>query len=480
MNISLKSLDFILPNKPFGTYLSELDLLTKSLKNIEKKAGLENTKFKKAFTEVYSAINNDRDLVEVLNEPIKIRALAVSLQTPLGKDIRLTVEVFRKINELRPNPSSLLIQNMYQHYLMWYDQLFNPTDVADWLKYAMSEKGVLKDYHKELLSQNGPKWVAEQCITNTREFSNQLTYLELENYAAGRFLTVAKSIYYVEQLKTIPVNQPHPLLLELQNRSAFESRYDEHFLLGHKVLQILIKRAPQTDINDSWLNVIMNIAGDPRVPKTHPKYQKWWSAIDQSLNLKVRGWLSGLDLRLFLEALQDYSVQSGNDELKRMFSSRKFFLEGLLKKKLITHTRLYLSPGAASYLRQNYKAEHLPNYSMVMDGGKSIIYVQMSNAHLIEGSHSCYLWIYRDLDTSAIVFDYERTRVTYSSLTQGLSQKMRLKGTPPQDNITHNPANFSWQRRAIDTLRNIGVNITSKDVLSDEDYSRYIRYHGVG
>jgi hypothetical protein len=276
------------------------------------------------------------------------------------------------------------------------------------------------------------------------------------------------------------VNKPHNLLVEVQNKTTFDSRYDERCLVGHKILEILITRAPRVGIDDSWLNVILAIAGDPRVPRTNPKYQKWWLVIDSTLNVKVRGWLSRLDLRLFLEALKNYSFGTGRDNLRRMFPSRKHFLEGLLNKGLISETRLYLSSGAAFYLQQNYNREHLPNFSRVTDGDRSIIYVRMGDVHIIEGSHSCYLWIYPELDSSAIVFDSYNVRVSYSSLTQGLSKKMILKGTPPREKITHNPISFSWQRKAIQTLRRIGVNITAKDVLPRNDYQKYIRKYGVG
>ena len=478
MKLALNKIKFILPEKPFGSFPEKMDTLTDNVKRLGDKAGTDNRKFGTALFEVRSAIISNLDLANVLDKPIKVRALAVLFPSEMENRICLTESVFRKIDKLKPNPSSLLIQNIYQYYLSRYDQLDYPSVVAAWLKTSMKKKGLLKDFHNYILSKNGPKWIADRCLANKREFSNELKNLNLENYASGRFLTAAKNIYFVEQLNTIPVNQPHPLLTEIQNRSAFESRFDTNLLVGHKILQILIKRAPNSGIDDSWLNVIMAIAGDPRVPKTHPRYQKWWSALDHSLNLKVRGWLSRLDLRLFLEALKNYSFQPGKADLKRMFPSRKKFLEGLLDEDLITNTRLYLSAGASAYLKHEYEAKHLPNYSHV-DGLKSIIHVQLGESHIIEGSHTCYLWIYPRLDPSAIVFDHAKTSVSYRSLTQGLSDRMSVKGTPHLTNITHSPANFSWQHKAITALNSIGVNVNAKDVLSKEDYFKYRRRYGV-
>jgi hypothetical protein len=452
------------------------------LELIGRKAGTSNKKIEQALSTVVSAIESNKNLADVLDEPIKVRALAIHLQKSSYEKIHLTENVFNKIDQLRPTPSTLLLHTLFQYYLSYYDQLKDRVAIATWLLKVMENKGLLKDYHNHIFSESGPKWIAEQCIANKRELSNELDHLSLNNYSEGRFLFVVKKFYYIEQLKVIPVNQPAPLLSELQKKENYELRYDWDFLLGHKTLLILIERAPDLDIDDSWLNVVMSIAGDPRVPTTHPNHQKWWSQIPESFKNKVKGWLSKMDLRLFLEALENYSLQRGNGEIKRMFPSRKKFLEGLLDKELITNTRLYLAQGAESYLKKNYEPEHLENYnySTIKGDARSIIHVQLGEVHLIEGSHSCYLWIYPKLDPSAIVFDYAKKNVPYKSLTNDMCGKMNRCGTPLKESITHSPVNFSWQRKAIKTLNSIGVKISPEDVLSQKDYSLYIRQHGMG
>lgn len=480
MRINVNKLNFDLPEAPFGAYPNTLKRLSNKMVSIGNKAGTNSDKFKLAYKSIIETISNNRSLSDALDAPIKVRALAIALQSDYQEDIEITKATLDSINTVKPYASRLLIMNMYQYYLSLYDYIDSYSDISKWLIQSMKAKDMLGEYDSDILSGNGPKWIAEQCISNNLEFDNQIKFLKLENYSSGRFMTVAKNIYFIEQLRTIPVNKPHELLNEIQNRSVFESKYDNNFLLGHKALEILIKRAPMSGIDDSWLNVIVAIAGDPRVPDSHPKYLKWWAHIESSLREKVRGWLSRLDLRLFLEALENYSSQPGHSESKRMFPSRKNFLEGLLEKGLVIGTRLYLSYGAARYLRENYKNEHLPNFSTVTDGDRSIIHVTLDGAHLIEGSHSCYLWVYKDLDESAIVFDYNNKNVRYSSLTGDMGHSMEQKGTPPVANITHNPSNFNWQHNAIQTLNRIGIGIKAKDVLSREDYLLYKRRYGVG
>ena len=89
------------------------------------------------------------------------------------------------------------------------------------------------------------------------------------------------------------------------------------------------------------------------------------------------------------------------------------------------------------------------------------------------------MWIYKSLASSATVFDDTKKQETYSGLTSGLDREMRLKGYGSNANITHSPSNFSWQRKAIGTLKELNVPISMKDVLTNEDYRAYVRRFGV-
>ena len=132
----------------------------------------------------------------------------------------------------------------------------------------------------------------------------------------------------------------------------------------------------------------------------------------------------------------------------------------------------------AHFLNSKYKKEHLPDFSIVEDGEKSIIYVDLDNAHLVEGSHQCQLWIYRTLHDSAPVLQYEKQRKSYRSLTKGLHESMERYGQGAYDYFTHSPSNFSWQRRAVKSLKDLRVPVTMKDVLTPDDYRAYARRFG--
>ncbi len=479
MSLNIKKLRVNLPENPFGKAIKDLDKLSQQLNIWSKKAGTENKKFRAAYDDVYNALATNLPVEDVLDTSVHVRALALSLQTEVKEKVSFTRRLLNKITEIVGKPSALVIESFYQHFLSEYDQLTDLEATAEWLLDSKKKRGYDEEYDAKLLSMNGPQWVAQQAIERGIDFDNWITSIGLSHYSNGRYLTIAKGIYYIEQLRSIPLGDDHPLLAEVQKITVFESQYGSDELLGHQILRILIDRSLGSQISEPWMNVVLSIAGDPRVPSSNPRYIKWWRNIDSHLIQAVRGWLSKLDLKLFLEALEDYSHSSFNDELKRMFPSRKHFLEGMYDAGVITNTRLYLSRDAARYLKKNYDPKHLPNFSFVRDGAKSIIYVQMNGAHMIEGSHSCSLWLYRTLDPSICVFNYDIDRPTYSQLTSGIHNQMARLSTGAVAKITHTPSGYLWQRNALTTLRKLGVNLTPRDVLSDEDYKDFKQRYGV-
>ncbi|HBC0002754.1 EH signature domain-containing protein [Vibrio parahaemolyticus] len=479
MSLNIKKLKVSLPANPFGQAIKDFTHLSNQLEVLSKSAGIENNNFRVAYGEVCKALASKERVEDVLYSSIHVRALALSLHTDAKKNVSLTRRLLNKITEIVKKPSSLVIESFYQHFLSEYDRLADLEATADWLLEAKRLRGNDEQFDANILSANGPKWLAERAIKNSVDFDHLIADMKLERYANGRYLTVAKGIYYIEQLNTIPLGQEHPILEEVQKPSVFDSQYDSESLLGHQILRSLIGRSIGSHISESWMNVVLAIGGDPRVPSSNPRYIKWWKGLEPNLIQAVRGWLSKLDLKLFLEALEDYSYSSSNYELQRMYPSRKCFLEGMFDAGVISNTRLYLSQDAARYLKRNYNPKHLPSFSTVKDGDKSIIYVQMNGAHMVEGSHSCYLWLYKHLDSSVCVFNYDIVRPTYSQLTSGINNQMTRLSSGAEAKITHSPIGYSWQRKALTVLRGLGIKLTPKDVLSNEDYIDFKQRYGV-
>ncbi|MDQ7075320.1 MAG: EH signature domain-containing protein [Gammaproteobacteria bacterium] len=473
--LSIPHLFFELPKAPLESEIRKVDALTEKLKTLKEKAGTESDRFIKARKRIEMALKQGVSLVPVLSTSVDLRVLAILFNTEFSSNIVLSEPVFRKIISVRKKPGALLVEAIYGHYLSKYDQLQEVKIVERWLREAKKLRSEMTGETERILSGIGPKWLAEESYRNGRDFDEQLKVVMLDRYPVGRFITVAKNIYYLEVLRGLQPNEAHSILDEMQKKSAYDAQYDENSLLGHQILNILIKKSPISGVSEVWLNVILAIAGDPRVPKAHPNYRKWWSQLDAQLGNKVKGWLSKLDLKLFLEALESFSNLPGKEELKRMYPARKQFMQGLLKKQLVIGTRLFLSRGAEQYLKNNYEPEHLPNYSLVK-GNISVIHIQLAGGgHIVEGSHSCKLWVYERLDPSATLFDYSKTHFSYSSLTGGLRDQMLKLGLQHEVDITHR---FNWQHEAILALKNVGVPINSKDVLTLDDYKKYKRMYG--
>jgi hypothetical protein len=476
VKLGIREMKFDLPENTMTPYCQMMQANTEAIQNIAERSGTGSNRFKETFQRFLSVLRFSRNITMALNYPIDVRAFAIALKTSDGSRIRLDEPLFRRIDSLRSRPSSLLVESVFSHYLKEYDRLDDLPAVESWLKKAKRIRDEQDDNTTRILSGEGPKWLAESCTEQQVDFDIHVERVGLGNYISGRFMVTAKNIYYLEALRQLKPGENHDILQEVQKPDVFKSRYTEGSLLGHEILKILISKANPQEIPDQWMNVIMAIAGDPRVSKNNTRFIKWWSQIPANLIAKVHGWLSRLDLTLFLQALKDFSEQPGNNELKRMYPSRKQFLEGLLDQKLVSGTRLFLTPDAERYVRQHFMPEHLPSYSKVEGGNsKPLIYISLGGKHVVEGTHTCKFWVYEKLSESAPVFNYNKTRFTYRELTNGMDEQMwreQMKGSYAA--ITHNG---QWQVKAAIALKEIGVDIDAYRLLTREDYQTY-KYSG--
>ncbi|GBU09474.1 transcriptional regulator [Gammaproteobacteria bacterium] len=456
---------FFIPPNLLDQEIQKMQDLIKELKKMKSKVGTGSPLYEQTYNKLYTAIERKEPLDRLLESRLDLRALGAILFSDIQDKVHLNPKVFSQIDIITPKPSSLFLEFTYQYFLAQYDQIEDYELLAKWLLDARPKRNLEQDYDHNILSINGAKWFAQTAIDADCEFDDLSKKLGLDHYLNGRFMLLAKQIYYVEQLNKIPLNQDHSLLKEVQKKKVYSAKYDKDTLLGHQVLRIIIERAPKESIADSWLDVIMAIAGDPRIYKSHKRYIRWWQYIDAALIDKVKSWLSKLDLKLFLEAIADYAETSGDRDFERMYLARKAFLEGLLAAGEITHTRLYLTKGAANYINRNYKPEHIPEYSEVK-GSNSLIHVQMGDAHMIEGSHNCKLRIYAKLDPAALVFNYNRKSFDYYELTTGFPYFAL-------EEITHNGVKLNWQKKALSVLNNIGITLQPEDVLDEEGKRLY-------
>lgn len=287
-----------------------------------------------------------------------------------------------------------------------------------------------------------------------------LSNYSLDLYHNGDFVQQCEIMYYIHVLEGIPVGENHAILQQViknKDRMVCDPKYGPR--LGHAALRILIDRSPDSSVSQFWLDTIMEIAGDPRLPKSSIPYQNWWAVLGQQYTDKVIAWLSQNDLRLFLEVLQDLSKD--NSDMMRMYPARKEFIESLLDKKLISQTRLIFSAEAVNYVRRKYgsKPPKWMQFATIQGGSAkntSFIYINLCNkAYMMEGTHVCSLRIIPSISKRANFTNYLCRSFSDYDCRSGFSY-YRANSSDKTFAVIHDIYGY-WQDKATDFLVNCGL-----------------------
>lgn len=330
-----------------------------------------------------------------------------------------------------------------------------------------------------LLPLDGPVQLVEQVRDSGHELSATFEALGLQGFDDGRYGDICRAHFYLETLRGLSPGEYDPVLDELQKTSVAKAPYEGERRIGHIALEILIDRVGQ-EPGDAWLNFILNLAGDPRISRNSANYREWWQFLGYERVHKVRGWLSKEDLRLFLQAVEQFGIETQNDDLQRMFPARKQFLEGLFKLKLIRNTRLLLG-GRAQHSVNRLLGKEVKTTFARMDGqmnDKAVIYLDCGDFHLVEGSHSFRVWVYLASPGEALR-SYERSSFSHADLTTAIPQAYKLLyPSLPYDAFTHHPP-LSWQNRVFSFLADNGIALDIEQLLNRSDYQSYLRKFGM-
>nr|WP_232348814.1 EH signature domain-containing protein [Neptunomonas qingdaonensis] len=401
------------------------------------------------------------------------------------------------INAQQPRLGRVPLLNLIQLYFQFFDQL-EPENNS-------SKIGVLKAFERQLRTQfsklpepktdekidflhtlkkegywilalDGPKALVQRALNEHKELDEIFTFFCISGFDGGRYGDVCRAHYYLDVLRTLPVGSVHEVFSELLKPRVCRAPFEGSRRIGHAALEILIDRVAE-DPGSAWQDFIINMAGDPRIASSAPNFRQWWLPLGESRIEKVRSWLSKEDLKLFLQAVEQYGVVTGKDDLQRMFPARKLFLEGLYKLKIIRSTRLMLGKTAAGIVKRILGDELKTSY-VKLDGvlaDKAIIYLDCGDFFLIEGSHSFRLWAYL-AQPSDLLTSYDIKLLTYGELIHRIPQDYSNKypGLPFID-VVHNS---SWQRKVIDFLASNGIGLDIEELLSSKDYKYYISAFG--
>lgn len=476
------------PKRDFAIY----DSVTETLKKMSKTTGFQSKAFLKSSRAIFSKAKDGKvsDIPSLIKKPLDVRALTTLwLSEAFFKNCPVTQELINTLYKPRPALSKLVVQQLLRLFFERFEQAGDIEALIHCLNNELdrnakqlksSSLGKLIKQKEKIISIEGPSWIAKSAITKKTDLDIFIEKLGLKSFADTRFYSLCQNHYYLEQLRKLKPGENHPLLQEIIKPAVYESPYNQTEMLGHEILRILIDRSPKHEVDEKWQGIILTIAGDPRISKSAPKYQRWWTALSSDQIQKVRGWLSRFDLLLFLKVLEDYGRVKGKEDMNRMFPARKKFLEGLFDQGLVEDSRLFINKNAEYYLKRNYKTNELPYFSIVADPNRSMIYLKIKGRHMIEGTHNFKLWLFEDLPPDSQIFNYDERYFTPKELTTKLESSFYnyfhgLNKKNPVA-ISHNG---DWQHKAIDAFYDIGVRVNPAKVLTEQNYKIYKRRYGL-
>jgi len=325
---------------------------------------------------------------------------------------------------------------------------------------------------RELLFSGGPEAIIRLIQGRKTSLDDLFVELGLQGYADGRFREICATGFYLDTLKDIPVGSNHDVLDMLKSPRVYETPLgNSGRTLGLAALEIIIDRSEQ--ISDCWRQLVIAIAGDPRIPETSPGFRRWWQPLGEERIKKYKRWLSQIDLSVFLRIIAEYAEEAGNSQMKRMFPARKAFLEGLYHQGLVENTRLFLSKRAVSYLEKNYSARELPAFARLNDANRSVIYLTVNGYHVTEGSHSYKFWIFPYLPETSEILNSNVIDFHYRDLSSAIEENIDPEDRDKIACFTHNSRRFSWQVNIINHLRTLGVDPDIRKLFTASDFEEF-------
>lgn len=465
------------------------------LADLSGKAGQGSDAFKNACTRlILASVVKPHEIGKMLVKPVDVRACTFLMATDNTFSTAIQVNDELLTGLLRPKSpmSRLALIQLIRAYFTYFDELTGEAGLASVsrlisqqlsglaLPGGASELAVYAENSGILFSADGPANLVGYARERDSDLDGVIDRLALKPFSGGRFLSLCRYQYYIETLRAIPVGDDHYVLAEVVKPIVANSPFSGGRQLGHEVLSILIDRSEGHGLSQAWQNVILTIAGDPRVPKSSEKYQRWWTLLGEQRISLIRGWLSRFDLKLFLDVLAQSAKDSRNYEMDRMFPPRKRFLEGLLEEGVIQESRLFLTSSAEHTLRRNVEGEELPSFANVKGGQASVIYLKLKGgAHLVEGTHSFSIRVMNKLPEKSGIGNYSMRSFHSRSLGAGLGQQYLAEYGDYKNLLEqrHHPE-LGWQNAVIRHLAMLGVSVDAHALILPDQYRYYKTMYG--
>lgn len=320
------------------------------------------------------------------------------------------------------------------------------------------------------VAPDGPAVLARHLVESGKTLDEHLRATGVAGME-GRFGILARREYYLAQIAGADHRvEGHAFLADVRREAVKAAETDDDLSFGHALLAALCAKPAGQDPSSQWLDAITEIGGDPRHRET-AAWQKWWRPIEPQLVDRAARWVAGVDLGVYLTALDDYAEHHGNDSIRRMLPARARFLRGLYESGLVRDVRLVLGSEVRVAMRRRLGglSADAPYYTGPQAPATAVVILVCDGFTVVEGSHNFQLYLYAGDPVPMLVDRRRRSYDTVDLKDTVPTQHRQAHGGGRQVQYRHNEI---WQPKAIDFLRSIGVVVDPRAVLSAADYER--------
>ncbi|MEG3615723.1 EH signature domain-containing protein [Isoptericola haloaureus] len=326
-------------------------------------------------------------------------------------------------------------------------------------------------------SADGPHALARDLIRDGRRLETDPVASALCQDDRGRFAQMVRNEYYLGLIEAADhTSAHHDFLHDATDRATALRRDDNDHRFGIAVLRGLCDKPDTVVPSAAWVDAVLRIGGDPRHEQSS-SWHDWWSHLEPALRQRAVRWMSGADLRAFLDAVRVYGDETANTSLQRMYPRRRRFLMGLYESGLVQDTRLILGSNIRPTVKRVTDVS-LAGVAQFSDQARdtAIVLVDCGEFHLIEGSHNFKLHAYIGPPGPEIT-DSSRRHFTRTYLNSVLPQK-HCERHPKQYEAyrswTHDPGG-NWTGNALDFLRGHGIHLDASALLDDRSLAKLAR-----
>lgn len=372
------------------------------------------------------------------------------------------------------------LANVYFTYFdrldVWDQGLFTMT--AERLQQAVSQQTTahsrdvlfaVRERPELTIGTDAPDAIARLALEQDRDLPSVMRDAGLGDYAKGQYAEAARQRLYLDRIAEADPQQSYDWLSDLCQSDVADAPAPDGRRFGHLVLEAMTDHRTDSPSRE-WESTILKIGDDPRARGT-VNWNKWWSRIPPENLRRVIAWLSGEDIRLFLEAVEVFGRKNNKTDLLRMFSDRERFLKGLLELKMVQETRLFAGPSARSAIRQIMGTDLRTSITQITGGNYSdtaVIFMNCGNFHIVEGSHNFKMRVLRGKPPE-IMSDWKMGRIDYSGFLNGVEHSR----SPGEDyvSLTHN-VHKKWISDALLFIEHAGQYVPPEDVMTAETYQK--------